>query len=84
MGDDALLVGDRHVGAQEVVAAQLGDRVGEVDRRPVPQLVGGVDAGGVERRLLHRAGERMGDRMADEDDALRHARILSRSAKNAG
>ena len=42
--DDPLLVRDRDVRAQEVVAAQLGDRVGELDRRPVPELVRGVDA----------------------------------------
>ena len=82
--DDLLLVGDRDVGAEEVVAAQLADRVGQLDRRAVPELVPGVDAAVVEGRLLHRAGQRVGDRMADEDHALRHARTLSSSAKKPG
>ena len=69
---------------EEVVGPQLGDRVGEIDRRPVPQLVPGVDAELVEGGLLHRAGQRVRHRMADEDDALRHARTPSRSAKKPG
>ena len=81
---DPLLVRDRDVGAEEVVAAQLGDRVGERDRGAVPQLVARVDAELVEGGLLHRAGQRVGHRVADEDDALRHARTLSRSAKKPG
>ena len=81
---DPLLVRDRDVRAEEVVAAQLGDRVRQADRRPVPQLVRRVDALVVERGLLHRARQRVGDGMADEDDALRHARTLSRSSKKPG
>ena len=82
--DHPLLVGDRDVRAEEVVAPQLVDRVGEADRRPVPELVRRVDALVVEGGLLHRARQRMGDRMADEDDALRHAPTLSSSAKKPG
>ena len=81
---DPLLVRDRDVGAEEVVAAELGDRVGQGDRGAVPQLVARVDAELVERGLLHRARQRVGHRMADEDDALGHARTLSRSAKKPG
>ena len=82
--DDALLVRDRHVGAQEVVRAQLGDRLGERDRGAIPELVRRVDAEVIEGRLLHRARERMGHRVADEDDALRHARTPSSSWKKPG
>ena len=81
---DPLLVRDGHVGAEEVVAAQFGDGVGQRDRRTVPELVAGVDAELVERGLLHRARQRMGHRVADEDDALRHARTPSRSSKKSG
>ena len=81
---DPFLVRDRDVGAEEVVAAQLADGVGQLDRRPVPQLVGRIDAELVEGGLLHRPGQRMGYRMPDEDDALRHAPILSSSPKNPG
>ena len=83
-GDDPLLVGDRDVGAQEVLAAELGDRLRERHRGAVPQLVGRVDAQVVEGRLLHGSGERMGHRVADEDDALRHARTPSSSRKKPG
>ena len=63
---------------------ELSDSLGELDRGAIPQLVPGVDPELVEGGLLHRAGQRMGDRMADEDDALRHARTPSRSAKKPG
>ena len=56
----------------------------QLDRRLVPQLVGRIDAQRIEGRLLHRAGQRMGHRVADQDHALRHARTLSRSSKNPG
>ena len=81
---DPLLVGDRHVGAQEVIRAQLGDRVGQGDRGSIPELVAGVDPERIEGGLLHRAGQRMADRMADQDDALRHARTPSSTAKKPG
>ena len=81
---DPLLVRDRDVGAEEVVAAQLDDGVAEGDRGAIPQLVLRVDAELIEGRLLHRAGQRMGHRMADEDDAFRHARTPSRSLKKPG
>ena len=55
--DHPLLVRDRHVGAEEVVAAQLADRVGQLDRGAIPQLVAGVDAELIEGGLLHRAGQ---------------------------
>ncbi len=84
VGDDPLLVGDRDVGAQELVGAQLRDRLGELDGRPVPELVPGVDAQLVEAGLLHRPGQRVGHRVADEDDALRHARTPSSSRKKPG
>ena len=79
-----LLVRDGHVGAQEVVAAHGLDDIGELGHGHVEQLVSRVDAGRVERGLLHRGRERMGDRVADEDEALAHARILSRSRKKVG
>ncbi len=82
--DDPLLVGDRDVGAQEVVGAQLHDRVAEIDRGSIPQLVLRIDAEVVEGRLLHGSRERMGDRVADEDDALRHARTPSSSLAKPG
>ena len=82
--DDPLLVRDRDVRAQELVGPQLGDRVRELDRTPVPQLVAGVDPELVEGGLLHRARERVGDGMADQDDPPGHARTRSRSAKNPG
>ena len=82
--DHPLLVGDRDVRAEEVVAADLGDRVGQGDRRPVPELVGGVDALVVERGLLHRARQRVGDGMADEDDALGHDANPSEVVEEAG
>jgi hypothetical protein len=82
--DDSLLVRDRDVGSKEVVGTQLRDRVRQADRRAIPQLVGRVDPLVVERRLLHRPGQRMGDGMADEDDPLRHARTFSRSLKKPG
>ena len=81
---DPLLVRDRDVRAEEVVAADLRDRVREGDRRAIPELVPGVDARGVEGGLLHRAGQRVRDGVADEDDPLAHDRILSRSAKKVG
>ena len=81
---DPLLVRDRDVGAEEVVGPQLGDRVGQLHRAAIPQLVAGVDAGRVERGLLHRARQRMGDGVSDEDHALGHARTLSRSSKKPG
>ena len=81
---DPLLVRDRDVGAEEVVAAQLHDGVGELDRGAIPQLVLRVDAELVEGGLLHRTRQRMGHRMADEDDAFRHARTPSRSLKKPG
>ena len=37
--DDPFLVRDRDVGAEELVAAQLADRVGQLDRAAVPELV---------------------------------------------
>ena len=81
---DPFLVRDRDVGAQEVVGPQLGDRVGQRHRAAIPQLVARVDAGRVEGGLLHRAGQRMGDGVSDEDHALGHARTLSRSSKKPG
>jgi hypothetical protein len=83
-GSRLLLVGDRHVGPQEVVGAAAPDRIRELDRGLVPELVSGIDAQRVERGLLHRAGQRMGHRVADQDHALRHARTLSRSSKKPG
>ena len=83
-GDHSFLVRDRDVGAQEVVGAQLGDRTGQIDGRAIPQLVPRVDAEMIERRLLHRPGQRMGDRVADEDDPLRHARTPSSCWKKPG
>ena len=48
------------------------------------QLVVGVDPERIEGGLLHRAGQRMADRMADQDDSLGHARTLSSTAKKPG
>jgi hypothetical protein len=79
-----LLVGDRDVGAEEVVAAQLHDGVAELDRGAIPQLVLRVDPELVEGGLLHRPRQRMGHRMADEDDAFRHDRTPSRSLRKPG
>ncbi len=83
-GDDVLLVGDCHVGAQEVVATKFCDRLGEIDLAPVPQLVAGVDPKRVEGSLLHRSREGVGDRVADQDDSVGHARSLSNSLKKPG
>ena len=82
--DDPLLVRDRDVHAEEVVAADLCDGVREGDRGPVPQLIPGIDAQLVEGSLLHRPGQRVRHGVADEDDPLAHDRILSRSAKKPG
>ncbi len=82
--DDPLLVGDRDVRAEELVAAQLTDRVGQLHRRAVPQLVSGVDAAVVEGGLLHLPGQGMGDRMSDQDHALGHACTPPSSAKKPG
>ena len=79
--DDPLLVRDGDVRAEELVATQARDGVGELDRRAIPELVGGIDPELIEGRLLHGARKRMGDRVTDQDDALRHARTPSRSAK---
>src|SRR6185295_17059779 len=81
---DPLLVGDRDVRPQEVVAADLGDRVGQDDRGAIPELVGRVDPLVVERSLLHRPRQGVGDRMADEYDALGHDATLPRSSKKPG
>ena len=81
--DDVFLVGNGHVRAEEVVAAELGDRLGKVDLSPIPQLVPGVDLQGVESSLLHRTREGMGDRVADQDDSIGHARSLSSSVIEA-
>ncbi len=83
-GHDPFLVRDRDVGAEEVVAADLDDRVAQGDRGAIPRLVASVDAELIERRLLHRAGQRVSHRMTDEDDALGHARTPSRSLKKPG
>ena len=64
--------------------AELRDGIGELDRGAVPELVGRVDAERVEGRLLHGAGQGVRDRMADEDDALGHARTSWRSSKKPG
>ena len=82
--DDVLLVGDGHVRSEEIVAPKLCDRVCEVDLPAVPQLVAGIDPEGVEGSLLHRAREGMGDRVADQDDSVGHARSLSSSVKKLG
>ena len=71
------------------IAAQAGCRVLLFDARPgaadaAKTAICGVLAKLVERGLLHRPGQRMGNRMPDEDDALRHAPILSSSPKNPG
>ena len=50
----------------------------------VPELVARIHPEVVEGGLLHRPGQRVGDRMADEDDALRHARTPSSSRKKPG
>ena len=57
-----------------VIAAQLGNRVGELDRLAIPELVLRVDAELVEGGLLHRPRERVGD----------HPRLLGRPARVAG
>ena len=69
IGHHALLVRDGDVGAQVLVAAQLVDRL--------RQVISGRRAARserrcrlVERRLLEHARERVGDRMADENDCL--------------
>jgi len=82
--DDTLLVRNRHVRPEEVVAADLVDGVGELHGRPVPELVLRVESRRVERGLLHGAGERVGDGVADEHDPLAHDRILSSSSKKRG
>ena len=84
MRHDPLLVRDGHVAPEEVVAAELADRLGQRHRRPVPELVGGVDPQLVEGGLLHRARQGVGHRMADEDHALGHARTPSSSLKKPG
>ncbi len=81
---DPLLVRDRDVGAQELVRPQLGDGVRELDRGAIPGLVAGVDAERIEGGLVHGARERMGHGVADQNDALGHARTLSRSSKKPG
>ena len=83
--DHPLLVRDRDVGAEEVVAFAAPSIASgrTIGARSQSSYVG-VDALVVERGLLHRARQRVGDRMTDEDDALRHARTLSRSAKKPG
>ncbi len=83
-GHHPLLVRDGHVGAQVVVAPQPLDRFGQLGHGHIEQLIASVDAGRVEGGLLHGSGERVGDRVSDEDEALAHARILSRSRKKAG
>ncbi len=50
---DSLLVRDRDVGAEEVVAPQLPDGVGKPDRGAIPKLVLRVDTELVEGGLLH-------------------------------
>jgi hypothetical protein len=50
----ALLVGDRDVRTEEFIGPDLVDRVRQLQRRPIPQFVGGIDALRVERSLLHR------------------------------
>ena len=81
---DLLLVRDGHVRAEEVVAAELADRIGQRHRRAIPELIGGVDPALVEGGLLHRARQGVGHRMADEDHALGHARTPSSSLKKPG
>src|SRR5204862_5657678 len=81
---DPLLVGDRDIRAEEVVLADLADRVGELERGPIPLLVARVHAERIEGRLLHGAGERVGDGMADEHDPLRHADTAPSWPKKAG
>ena len=83
-GHDPFLVGDRDVRPQDVVRSQLRNGLGQDDRRPIPELVAGIDALGVEGGLLHRARQRMRDGVADEDDPFGHDRILSSSAKKPG
>jgi len=82
--DDPLLVRDCQVCPKEVVAADLLDRACQLHRRAIPELVGRVDPRRVQGGLLHRPGEGMGDRMADEHDPLAHDRILSSSSKKRG
>ena len=53
--DRLLLVGDRDVRPEELVAAKLRDGIGELLRRSVLQLVASVDPELVERSLLHRS-----------------------------
>ncbi len=81
---DAFLVRDGDVSPQEVFATDLTDGLRELHWSAIPQLVARIDAELVESRLLHRARQRVGDRMADEDDASGHARTLSRSSKKPG
>ena len=52
---DPLLVGDRDVGTQEVVGAQLSDRLGQLRRGAIPELIDGVNAQVVDRPLHGRA-----------------------------
>ena len=51
-GHHAVLVGDADVGAQVVVTAEGGDRLGQVDGGRVDGLVADIDAGSLERCLL--------------------------------
>ena len=81
---DLLLVRDRHVRPEELVAPELVERAGERRDLAVPELVAGVDPEVVERGLLHRRREGVGDGVSDQDDALRHPRTSSSCRKKPG
>lgn len=70
--EHGFLVRDGDVGAQQLGGAQALERDGEVGGRDVPRLVPGVDSEGIEGGLLEARRDRVGDRVAEEGDALRH------------
>ena len=78
---DPLLVGYRDVRAERVRSPRSAAMVSASSiERPVHELVAGIDAEGIERRLLEDARQGMGNRMADEGDAFGHEGSPARAA----
>ena len=53
--NDSLLVGNRDVRPEKVVAPKLRHGLDQGERCPIPELIGGIDALVVEGSLLHGA-----------------------------
>ena len=68
----AILVRMADVGAQELLPTKCLDGLGQVDRGRVDGLVVRIDPGSGEGCLLQCLGQRMGDRLAEQDDSFRH------------